>query len=724
MATNQATSDTSFKIGDAAMKAMVQPFKREELDKKWGDVPARPQPTPEQQETIRMIDERWSSAKNAKQKRHDIWNFSYLQYRSVNYYSLLYGGFPTYWNSWGQGVFIPRTFETIESMKVQMLGTDPDFYLKPVGPQKDQTENWLQHITKSEWDRSKIGKEIKDTVHDGLVYGAGIVRTDVINDKRQEFTMSWQEDGSIKYTEEVVQKYFGVGGRRVDPYDFYPDPSPEMNSIDDLTNKGGYSFERSVTDAWELREEYRILAEAGALGTTDQWQYLMPGGDCQDVKYLRREVDTLYNATMMDQRYPGTVNDLVGRTSTIFGTKSLQSKDKIELLDYWERDRHIISTGTGLILLDSPNPYPHKRIPYAKWNVINGNQFWNMGVPEYMKSLQIVENVLYDQGLNNIVMAVHKMFAVNSRYLVDEGELVVRPFGIIHLKQIPGIKLSDAIMPIEYSTEMNSYFSFMQKNTDNIQKVTGTSEFQTGAATSQANTDTATVANRLAFAGASRISEVSRHIEEDMTTTVVEHMVANIQFYYQNVDDKFEDGHLPVKIAKSAGQDQWMKYLPKNSTDITEEDHNQATDEGFSGIIAQDQIQGRMTVAVKGGSSLPVDPDKKKAQFANFAKFAQTATISSQQSGPVDPATGQPQMITVQTPVFDFAKVAMMAAEEVFDIPDPEEYAYKASTPDQTQTQQPTAPADPAATAAIPEAPGEMTPTLPDQTAAPAAPQQ
>lgn len=700
MATDTQTQaeDKSFKIGSLSIRNLVKIVKREDLDKKWEAVPNRPNPTPEEEATIRMLDERWGNAKQAKQLRHDIWNASYLQYKSVNYYSQMYGGYPTYWNSWGQGVFIPRTFETVESMKVQMLGTDPDFTLDPVGPSKTGDQNWIQHLTKSEWKRSRSTRPVKATVHDGLVYGIGIVRNEVINDKRDEYAMSWTEDGSIKYTQKTVQKYFGVGAHRVDPYDFYPDPSPEMVTMDDLSNKGGYTFERSVTDAWELRESFRIQKEAGALGVTDNWQYITPGGDITDTKFLRKEVDNLYGARN-DQRYPGNLNDLIGNRTSIFGQKQgTTGKDKIEVRDYWENDRHIIEAN-GLILLDSPNPYPHKLIPYSKWNVVDGNEFFNMGVPEYMRWLQVCENVLYDQGLNNIVMAVHKMFAVNSRYLEDEGELVTRPFGIVHMKQIPGVKLSDAIMPIEYSTEMNSYFTFMQKNTDNIQKVTGTSEFQTGGSIKDANMDTATVANRLAFAGASRISEVSRHIEEDLIGPMVEQYVANIQFYYQN-STAFEDGHLPIKVEKSTGETIWMKFVPKPTGDLDDSDHTKALDDGFAGVISQDAIQNRVTVAVKGGSSLPMDPSKESDNIMRFAEYAQGATVQSQTPGS-DPKTGQPIMIPSSTPVFDMKKVGMKVAEEVFKIPDAEEYAYKAPGDDgqgQGSDQvDPNAPASPAA---------------------------
>lgn len=705
------TIDRGYQAGNS-FKNLVREVKREDIDKKFQAVPNRPTPTEEEQKTLKMLDERWSLAKNAKMKRHDIWNFSYLQYRSVNYYSMLYGGFPTYWNSWGMGVFIPRTFETIESMKVQMMGTEPDFSLEPTTPAMAQEQNYLQHITQSEWKRCGIQTEIGETVHDCLVYGLGIIRTDVINKKKQEYTMSWQDDGSIKYELETVQKYFGVGGHRVDPYDFFPNPSPEVTSIDD---DEFWCFERSVVDAWDLRETYRILAENGALGVTANWQYIVPGGDTTNMKYLRQEVDSLYNTSRGDQRYPATINDLVGRTSTMLGLKmQSESKDKVELRDYWEGDRHIVESN-GLILLDSPNPFPHKRVPYCKFNCVNSNEFFSMGVPEYMRWLQIAENILYDQGLNNIVMSVHKMFAVNSRYLEDEGELVVRPFGIIHLKQIPNMKLSDAIMPIEFNKDMSSYFQFMEKNTDNLSKVSGVSQYQTGGdANINKNDGTATAANRLAFAGASRISEVSRHLEDDLVKNVVEHFVANIQFYYQNTSS-FDGGNLPVKV-KNSGDSFWLKYLPSKTGEITQEDRDQAKQEGYRGIVAQDEIQGHYAVTVKGGSSMPVDPDKKRKSILAFATFAQTANTSSTQQVPDPKNPAQMISQTVQTPVFDFKKIALQVAQEVFDIPDPQAYAYnpESTGPGAGPTVDGGAPA-PSAELPTVNAGGTETPTAPAQ---------
>lgn len=688
--------ETLLKIGDKTFKTIKKPTPTEKLGEKWSEVPERPQPSKDEVTKMSMLDDRLSLAKNAKQKRHDVWNFSYLQYRSVNHITGLYGGWPSFWNVWGTGVFIPRTFETIESIKVQMMGRKPDFYVKPTMPSRSKIADNYNKLAHSEYDRSKTHTEVAETVHDALVYGTGLVRTDLVNKKKREYVLKWKKDEKgcmyVDYSPEDVQKYYGVGARRVDPYDFYPNPSPEATKMDNL----GWCFERSVTDAWDLREEYRLLAESGAKGVTDQWQYISPGGDVNDYKYIRNEIDSLYGRT--ESRYPGNISELVQGATLKSSTND--SQGKIEVYEYWEDDRYIVFTGTGLVLRDSPNPYPHKKIPYDKWNVIDANEFWGMGVPEYMRWLQIAENVLYDEGLSNVIMSVHKMFAINSRYLEDEGELVVRPHGKIHLKQVPGVKLSDAIMPIEYSQQMGNYFEFMRLNTQNIQTVTGVSPYQTGGVTKESKVDRATVANRLAFAGSARIREIARHIEDTLVAGIVDKYLAIMQFYYQNTG-AFEQG-LPVEIEK-AGKTYFIKYIAKATGDITPEDRDQAIAEGYTGIIAQDEIQGRYKVITQGGSTVPLDPDDRAQLKMQFFNMAQTAMKPSEGQPVMNSQTGKMEQVMV--PVFNLKRIAEEVAREMFDVVDTDEYMYEEQT-------EPTTPAIP-----TPEMP--MTPLTP-----PAIPEQ
>lgn len=668
--------DQSVQVGTLKLQHLARSIPVEQLDKQWQSIPTRPTPTPEEIKTLTMLEQRLGESKRAKQKKHDIWNYSYLQYRSVNFYSMLYGGFPTYWNQWGTGVFIPRTFETIESMKVQMLSRDPDFTVMDTTPSQSEYSRNMNNLAHSEWRRSKTQEEVCETVHDALIYGAGIVRTDLINDKKSEHTLSWQSDGTIKYALEVVQKYFGVGARRVDPYDFYPNPSIEGHKMMKL----GWGFERSVTDAWELREHYRFLAEQGAIGVTDAWQYLKPGGDLTNYKYLRQEVDGLY-VHRNDQRYPGNINDLVGRSNALHTVSTTDlTKGKVEVWEYWENDRFVV-IANGLILRDSPNPYPHKQLPYLKFNAIDMNEFWGMGIPEVIRWLQTAENILYDQGLNNIIMTVHKMFAVNARYLEDEGELVARPFGIIHMKQIPGVKIGDAIMPIEYSHQMGNYFEFMRLNDQNIQTVTGVTPFMTGGTTKETKYERKGVADRVAFAGSSRVREISRHMETSLVAGIVEQYIAVMQFYYQNAQ-AFDKEGLPIEVYQP-GLSSFVKFIPRSKGDITESDVAGAQQEGYTGVIAQDEIQGRFRVVVEGGSSLALDPEDRANLKLEFAKFAQTAVETVQGMG-VDPKTGQPAPITSQRPVFDIRKIGKDVAKEVFQISNPDDYMMSTGAPNAT----------------------------------------
>jgi len=156
------------KYGDTEFTHIGGIVATEKLSKVWQKVPVAPMPDEATINTLTMLNERLGIAKDAKMFMHDRWNQGYLQYRSINYYSLIYGGFPTYWNQWGMSVFIPRTFETIESMKTQMMGRTPDFNISPIRPSKARDGKNLAYLTKSEYKRSKTQVEVAETVHDCL----------------------------------------------------------------------------------------------------------------------------------------------------------------------------------------------------------------------------------------------------------------------------------------------------------------------------------------------------------------------------------------------------------------------------------------------------------------------------------------------------------------------------------------------------------------------------
>ncbi len=686
----------------------------ENLIDRWGKIPTPPAMTETDAKTLTMLEQRLSLAKDRHLKRMDVWNNSYLQYRSVNYYSQLYGGYPSYWNAWGVNAFIPRTFETIETMRAQLKSREPDFSLEPQGVKETAYSEGFTNLMKSEWRRSDSQAEAVEALDDALLWGSGIVQNDLIHEVADENTISFDADGNMKYTLETVGKYYGIGCRRRDPYDVLPEPLPDATKINGRRNKSrgiNWMFIREILDVEDVREQYKNMYEmgksddyeergdlnSGTFGVTDYWKYLRPGGDLQDYKYLRTYLDDLYQ-TRNDIRYPATVTSMLPGATHKQTTEFAYQEGKIEVWHYFEPDRWITFTQGG-ILRDTPNPYPHKELPFSKMSLFNTKTFWDMGMPEVMKWLQVVENTLYDQGLNNIVMNVHKMFAVNSRYLEDEGELVVRPFGIVHLKNMPGVSVQDAIQPITFTPLFQDFFNFLTLNKTNLDSLTGTSDISKGAQNEKSDPETLGQSKMAAAGSTMRINEIARHFEQDLIADSVEQLSQIAQLYYQ-VDLGGQDG-LDIKT-QSGSQTNYYRFIPKQLHDVQATDMQIYTEKyGYKGIITFDQIQGKYRCTVKGGSSISTDPEddaRLKLSFANWAKNL------------VDPATiqgydkkGNP----IGAPVFDIVKLGMEVAKDVFKIPNAEDFRYKPAPPAQPGMQPGQDPNQP------PTAPGQGTGELP-----------
>lgn len=652
------------------------PTLTENLKDKWEKIPLQPAMTIEEEKVLTMLEERLSTAKQAHLRAIDVMNASYLQYRSVNYYTQMYGAYPTYWNQWGASAFIPRTFETVEAMRAQLKSKQPDWAAKPLEKKWSEYAENVTRLSHSEWNRSKSQDEAVEALDDAILWGVGILENTLINDVRTEQAIKFDTDGNLTFTPEKTTKYYGTASIRRDPYDVFPEPSPDATKIVSGPSGRGkisYCFYREIVDVEDLRSEYQNLKETSAYGVTDKYQYLKPGGDLIDYKYLRTHVDELYQVRQ-DVRYPATVSEIYNGSKIAPSTGRAASDGKIEKWTYLEGDRKIVFA-MGMVLRDMPNPFPHKEIPLTKFNIFDTKTFRGVGYPEIMRWLQIIENTLYDQGLNNVVMNVHKMFAINTRYIEDEGDLVVRPFGIVHLKPIPGAKASDAIQPIEFAPLFNDYFNFLSLNKSNIQTVTGTSEFATGGVTKESKVERATVANRIVQGGLLRAGEVMRRFEQNLIGPAVEQQIAIQQLYYQ-IDIGGNDG-LDVE-AKVGDEMKYFRYIPQAKEDLSDDQAKTAMDamsDQYDGVITNDAIQGRYRIDVVSGSSQILDPEDESALMLDFTeKFGNI----------VDPdkivgrdAKGQP----IGAPVFDMKKLGMEVARKVFKVASPEDYLYK--TPDE-----------------------------------------
>lgn len=637
-----------------AIGAEIVPTER--LHDFWAKIPAPPTVTPDEEKVLRMLEQRLSYAKERHMKRIDIYNENYLQYRSINFYNKLYGSYPSYWNMWGVNIFIPKTFEAVEGMRADLKRRSPDFSVKP-GPGTPDADK-MNIMAHGEWERSDSNKEALEALDDAIIWGRGTLRTDLVIDRKDEHALSFDAQGKLVYTPGKVTKYYGAASRHVDPYDVLPEPNPAIANYEQMH----WCFVRHLDHVEDVRNHFKALHEAGVTGITDAYTYLKPGGDLNDYKYLRTYMDDIYRISGLNERYPATTNQI-----SVHASINLEQGYKdglIEWFEYFEKDRWIVFS-QALILRDTPNPLPHKELPLRGMTLFDAKTFHGPGLPEVMRWLQVIENVLTEEGLNNIVMNVHRMFAVNSRALQDEDELKVRPFGIVHLKPLPNLKVQDAIQPIPFPPIGQDYFEFLQINRQNIQTATGSSEFNTGGVTKEAKVERATVANLISRGSGIRLNEIARRFEQNLIQPAVEQLVAIIQFYYKT--DLGGLNKLDVPFTQD-GQTQYHTFLPKDAADLTPQDI-----EGLGeNIITLDQIQGHMKVEVKGGTRLVLEPQEEQQLKMDFVQWAnQLVRVTG--VGP----DGKP----VGEPIFDVTPMAIKVAEEVFQIPDAEKLLAKKQTP-------------------------------------------
>lgn len=119
----------------------------------------------------------------------------------------------------------------------------------------------------------------------------------------------------------------------------------------------------------------------------------------------------------------------------------IENNKGIELLEYWENDRHIVVADQQFVLLDEPNPFWFKRKPYVRcryWKI--PFKFYGMGVPEAIKPLQDELNTKRNQILDNINEILNNMWLV-ARGAIDKvkEQLISRPGGVIICNDINGI---------------------------------------------------------------------------------------------------------------------------------------------------------------------------------------------------------------------------------------------------------------------------------------------
>lgn len=199
-------------------------------------------------------------------------------------------------------------------------------------------------------------------------------------------------------------------------------------------------------------------------------------------KYLNFDEDMLKSGEDSENTNDELEQDLE-RNAT---SGDLDEDPMIDLYEYWENDRIIVTANHSVLLRDEENPFglpgKQKRKPYVAaidYQVIN--ELWQIGEVEMIQDLQNELTTLRRMRTDVNNLTINPMWIINRTADVNEAELgLSRPGGFVHAMPQNGT-LSDAVtqLKIGNTTALSSEeFQLLLKDAE---RVTGQYDYSVGA---------------------------------------------------------------------------------------------------------------------------------------------------------------------------------------------------------------------------------------------------
>lgn len=297
---------------------------------------------PQSDDVLNLINGRYTKARNYRTGEQDpIWTRSYNNWQG----KLDASKFP-----WRSKLFIPWSFTVVESIIPKVFARDPKWRAISRSPEPDmeaeQTEpvqqgsvtistpdqaSVVQNLLSYQWNRIGMRLKMHDYIKDSLMYSKGFAK--VTWDFKSRITTTMEpvvgENDEITYKKTANRQieHDDPKVEIVDPFDIYVDPDATTAGFggDNL-----YLIHRKTVylDALKKNPNYHNVNKIKT--TTSENQY-----EDKSIRFTQQP----------DQD---------------------ASKQLVEILEYWERDRLVVVANRSIILRDTPNPFAHKEIPFVE----------------------------------------------------------------------------------------------------------------------------------------------------------------------------------------------------------------------------------------------------------------------------------------------------------------------------------------------------------------------
>ena len=334
---------------------------------------------------------------------------------------------------------IPKSYELINSLRARYLralfSTSPVveyipnpllYFQEAISPMEylqllinaEDSAKYATYLVDQQLRNSAVFKKFYDFVTAFLVFPAGILgvgwKFEQKKMKRRGRVFS-QEFGveMDSVVEQLITIFDDNDLAYIDYYDFWPDP--RGTNLDNCR----FVFSREWATEAELKAKLEVLDRAGSgkVYQPESWDALMASGSHLQGGAAERLAEV----------------GLVGETSQGYWQEPRKGY-QIELLHYWQDDRHTIIANRFECVYDGDNPYWHGKKPFVITSFDpRPGEFYGFSAVELVEHLQHELNTTRNQRIDNVSFVLNRMWKVRRNADVDENELVSRPHGVIYV---------------------------------------------------------------------------------------------------------------------------------------------------------------------------------------------------------------------------------------------------------------------------------------------------
>lgn len=550
-----------------------------------------PQSEEEHGKLLAWCQRAFTSAQSAKREKENRWRKYHRIYRSwveeqTN---------PT----WRNQTHIPYAFTIVESITPRLVAQLPRFICEPVGPEDVIPAKLMEGELTRAANVTSLHVDLVMVIKTGLKFGTGILKTYYQQDVRH----TWEQVPVMEQVPVTTEEPLDAAGATVVSLDGEPQMTTrtemvEQPKIDPETGepvmtwqKVGYLAYAGPKATWVDPFHFWVAPEATNL---DDARYTierfyrtveyMEQKIAQGIYRLPPGVESVEETAVEDEGIDIRAQETgEGGFATTDDTRA-----PVELLEFHTDDNRVITVlNRKAIVRVAVNPHAHNEKPYAVFpNYVQEGEFWGVGEIEAIEQLQDLVNAIYNQRIDNVRLTMNAMFAVNTRALEDERDLLIKPGGVI---RVAGDWLpEEAIKRIEMGDVTGSAFAEAQQVEQLIERTSGIGGYQLGM-TEEGQNKTATGVSLITAEGASKFALKVRLVELIGMRRVARHWGSMIQQYM--------DEQRTVRVLGPNGQ--WL----------------------FA-TMTPDSIQGGLDYTIDVGSTTQTEAAQKEQSLLMFQTLA------------------------------------------------------------------------------------------------------